>query len=119
MSKRRDADVVIIVVESRAAPRPITLPSGARGSRWWRKGRLPARPRGGTREGCGCRAGTRVEYPFMLECIKMWEGLEKELGADIGYVSGGNLLYVENEEDMKEIERELGWLRSTGSIHTQ
>ena len=41
----------------------------------------------------------------MLECIKMWEGLEKELGADIGYVSGGNLLYVENEADMKEIER--------------
>ena len=41
----------------------------------------------------------------MLECIKMWEGLEKELNADIGFVSGGNLLYVDNETDMKEIER--------------
>ena len=49
----------------------------------------------------------------------MWEGLEKELGADMGYVSGGNLLYVENEADMKEIERGLGWPRSTGSIPTQ
>ena len=105
MSKRRDADVVIIGggITGCAAAYHLAM----RGKRVTivEKGETAGEASGRNTGGVRVQGRNPVEYPFMLDCIKMWEGLEKELGADMGYVTGGNLLYVENEADMKEIER--------------
>ena len=93
------------MVESRAAPRAYHLAKRGKRVTVVEKGDTAGEASGRNTGGVRVQGRNPVEYPFMLECIKMWEGLEKELGADIGYVSGGNLLYVDNEADMKEIER--------------
>ena len=105
MSKRRDADVVIIGGGITGCAAAYHLAKRGKRVTVVEKGETAGEASGRNTGGVRVQGRNPVEYPFMLECIKMWEGLEKELGADIGYVSGGNLLYVENEADMKEIER--------------
>ena len=105
MMRSREVDVVIIGGGITGCAAAYYL--GKRGKRITvlEKGDTAGEASGRNTGGVRVQGRNPTEYPFMLECIKMWEGLEKELNADIGYVSGGNLLYVENEADMKEIER--------------
>jgi glycine/D-amino acid oxidase-like deaminating enzyme len=41
-----------------------------------------------------------AEMPLMIECNRMWQGLEDELDADIEWVQGGNLALADSEERM-------------------
>ena len=47
------------------------------------------------------------EVPLMIECNRMWQGLEKELNADLGWRMGGNLKIANNPTTMGKYE---GWL---------
>jgi glycine/D-amino acid oxidase-like deaminating enzyme len=47
------------------------------------------------------------EVPLMIECNRMWQGLEKELNADLGWRMGGNLKIANNPTTMAKYE---GWL---------
>jgi glycine/D-amino acid oxidase-like deaminating enzyme len=47
------------------------------------------------------------EVPLMIECNRMWQNLEAELGADLGWRMGGNLKIADNPKTMAKYE---GWL---------
>jgi glycine/D-amino acid oxidase-like deaminating enzyme len=47
------------------------------------------------------------EVPLMIECNRMWQGLERELGADLGWRMGGNIKIADNPKTMAKYE---GWL---------
>jgi glycine/D-amino acid oxidase-like deaminating enzyme len=47
------------------------------------------------------------EVPLMIECNRMWQALEAELGADLGWRMGGNLKIADNPKTMAKYE---GWL---------
>ncbi len=47
------------------------------------------------------------EVPLMMECNRMWQGLEKELNADLGWRMGGNIKIANNPTTMAKYE---GWL---------
>lgn len=47
------------------------------------------------------------EVPLMMECNRMWQQLEKELNADLGWRMGGNLKIADNPTTMARYE---GWL---------
>jgi len=47
------------------------------------------------------------EVPLMIECNRMWQGLEAELGADLGWRMGGNIKIAGNAETMATYEK---WL---------
>jgi glycine/D-amino acid oxidase-like deaminating enzyme len=47
------------------------------------------------------------EVPLMIECNRMWQGLEAELGADLGWRMGGNIKIANNPATMAKYE---GWL---------
>ncbi|MDZ4735490.1 MAG: FAD-binding oxidoreductase [Rhodospirillaceae bacterium] len=47
------------------------------------------------------------EVPLMIECNRMWQGLEAELGADLGWRMGGNIKIADNPKTMAKYE---GWL---------
>lgn len=55
-----------------------------------------------------------VEVPLMMECNRIWRGLETELRADVGWVPGGNLRVAEDAtrtalyEEWLPIAREAG-----------
>ena len=46
-----------------------------------------------------------VEIPLMIECVRLWEGLSRELGADIEWVQGGNLGLAATTEELQRFER--------------
>jgi glycine/D-amino acid oxidase-like deaminating enzyme len=48
-----------------------------------------------------------VEIPLMIECNRMWRGLEAEIEADIEWIQGGNLVLGDDEARMAEFE---GWV---------
>ena len=62
------------------------------------------------RNGGGVRAQCRDrrERPLALASIKLWVGLEKDLGFDVEYVQGGNIRMATNEERMAALRGEAG-----------
>ena len=48
-----------------------------------------------------------LEIPLVMEANRMWRGLERELGADLEWVQGGNLALAADEGRMARLE---GWL---------
>src|SRR5712664_3132017 len=54
------------------------------------------------------------ELPLMMESNRIWCGLEKELGADVEWVQGGNLALAANEERMTLLEAWLDVARQFG-----
>src|SRR5436190_13161396 len=52
--------------------------------------------------------------PLMLEANRMWRGLERELGADIEWVQGGNLALAADETRMARFEQWLPVAREFG-----
>lgn len=55
-----------------------------------------------------------LEVPLMVESNKIWRGLERELGADIEWVQGGNLALAVDEERMALFEQWLPIARQFG-----
>ncbi len=60
------------------------------------------------RNGGGVRAQCRDrrERPLAIASIKLWVGLEKELGFDVEYNQGGNIRMATSEERMAMLRRE-------------
>ncbi len=60
------------------------------------------------RNGGGVRAQCRErrERPLAIASIKLWVGLQAELGFDVEYVQGGNIRLATNEERMATLRRE-------------
>jgi sarcosine oxidase subunit beta len=60
------------------------------------------------RNGGGVRAQCRDrrERPLAMASIKLWVGLEAELGFDVEYVQGGNIRMATNDERMAALRRE-------------
>lgn len=52
--------------------------------------------------------------PLMLESIRLWQGLEAELGADLEFHLGGGLLVGETEAQLRDIERKARIERAQG-----
>src|SRR5262245_27450851 len=52
--------------------------------------------------------------PLMLESIRLWQGLEAELGADLEFHLGGGLLVGESEAQLRDIERKARIERAQG-----
>ncbi len=48
-----------------------------------------------------------AEIPVMMECNRIWRGLEAEIEADIEWIQGGNLVLGDDEARMAEFE---GWV---------
>lgn len=48
-----------------------------------------------------------AEVPLMIECNRMWRGLEKELGVDLEWRQGGNLALAPSEKEIAAFEK---WL---------
>jgi glycine/D-amino acid oxidase-like deaminating enzyme len=59
----------------------------------------------GTNAGAVRQQGKEApELILMVESMKMWQGLDRELKCDIGYVQGGNLLLAETQADAEMLE---------------
>ena len=55
---------------------------------------------------------------MLIEGIKLWQGLEAELGADLEVRVGGGLLIADQPEQMRDIERRMALERAHGlEIH--
>ncbi len=52
--------------------------------------------------------------PLMLESIRLWAGLEAELGCDLEVSLGGGLLVAETEAQLRDIERKADLERAQG-----
>jgi sarcosine oxidase, subunit beta len=52
--------------------------------------------------------------PLMLASIRLWQGLEAELGADLEFSLGGGLLLGETEAQMRDIARKAAIERAQG-----
>ncbi len=65
-------------------------------------GEASGRNGGGVRQQCR----DRRERPFAMASVKLWEGLQAELGFDIEYVQGGNIRMATNEARMESLRRE-------------
>jgi glycine/D-amino acid oxidase-like deaminating enzyme len=55
-----------------------------------------------------------LELPLVMEANRMWRGLERELGADIEWVQGGNLALAADEARMARFEAWLPIAREFG-----
>jgi len=55
-----------------------------------------------------------IEMPLVMEANRLWRGLERELGADIEWVQGGNLALAGDAERMARFERWLPVAREFG-----
>ena len=55
-----------------------------------------------------------VELPLVVEANRMWQGLERELGADIEWVRGGNLALAADESRLARFEAWLPVAREFG-----
>lgn len=78
------------------------------------KGEIAGEASGRNAGGVRAQARNPIEVPYMLESIKLWENLESELGTDMGFLQGGNLLYVESEEDLAELDLGAQMARDSG-----
>lgn len=65
-------------------------------------GEASGRNAGGVRAQCR----DRRERLLAMASIKLWEGLQEELGTDMEYVQDGNIRLATNEERMAQLERE-------------
>ncbi|MBI4336262.1 MAG: FAD-binding oxidoreductase [Chloroflexi bacterium] len=45
------------------------------------------------------------EIPLIMECIRMWQGFEKELNADLEWQQNGNLRVAYDQEEVADLER--------------
>jgi len=45
-----------------------------------------------------------AEVPLMMECNRMWQKFERELGARLDWIQGGNLYLADSEEKMAAFE---------------
>ena len=52
--------------------------------------------------------------PLMLASIRLWQGLEAELGCDLEFSLGGGLLVGESEAQLRDIERKARIERAQG-----
>jgi sarcosine oxidase, subunit beta len=73
-------------------------------------GEASGRNGGGVRSQCR----DRRERSLAMASIKLWEGLEKELGFDLEYVQGGNIRLGTNEARMEALRREGDEERADG-----
>jgi glycine/D-amino acid oxidase-like deaminating enzyme len=55
-----------------------------------------------------------LEVPLVMEANRLWQGLERELGADIEWVQGGNLALAADAERMTRLEAWLPVAREFG-----
>jgi glycine/D-amino acid oxidase-like deaminating enzyme len=55
-----------------------------------------------------------LELPLMMEANRLWQGLERELGADIEWVQGGNLALADDEPRLARFEEWLAVAREFG-----
>jgi glycine/D-amino acid oxidase-like deaminating enzyme len=55
-----------------------------------------------------------VELPLVVEANRLWQGLERELGADIEWVQGGNLALADDEARLARLEAWLPAAREFG-----
>ena len=55
-----------------------------------------------------------LEIPLVMEANRLWQGLERELGADIEWVQGGNLALAADAERMTRFEAWLPVAREFG-----
>ena len=55
-----------------------------------------------------------LEVPLMIEANRLWQGLERELGADIEWVQGGNLALAADAARMARFEEWLPVAREFG-----
>lgn len=55
-----------------------------------------------------------LEVPLMVEANRIWRGLERELGAEIDWVQGGNLALAADEQRMGLFEAWMGVAREFG-----
>jgi glycine/D-amino acid oxidase-like deaminating enzyme len=55
-----------------------------------------------------------AEVPLMMESNRIWRGLERELGADVEWIQGGNLALAATEERVALFEQWLGTAREAG-----
>ena len=101
----KEADVVIIGGGISGCAAAYYLAKGNAKVVLVEKGEIAGEASGRNTGGVRVQARTPVEFPYMVESRKLWESLERELRADVGFVAGGNLLYVEREEDIAELER--------------
>ncbi len=51
------------------------------------------------------------ELPAIIESLRIWEGLEKDIETDIGWQKGGTLYIAENDDDLAYFESWLGHAR--------
>src|SRR3974377_404397 len=65
-------------------------------------GEASGRNGGGVRQQCR----DRRERPLAMASVKLWVGLQAELGFDMEYVQGGNIRMATNEERMAALRRE-------------
>ena len=54
------------------------------------------------------------EMPLVMEANRLWRGLERELGADIEWVQGGNLALAADEQRLARFEEWLPVAREFG-----
>lgn len=55
-----------------------------------------------------------LEVPLMMEANRIWQGLERELGADIEWTQGGNLALAASEQRLGMMEQWLPIAREFG-----
>jgi glycine/D-amino acid oxidase-like deaminating enzyme len=55
-----------------------------------------------------------LEIPLVMEANRLWQGLERELGADVEWVQGGNLALAADAERMARFEAWLPVAREHG-----
>ena len=55
-----------------------------------------------------------LEVPLVMEANRLWRGLERELGADVEWVQGGNLALAADAERMARLEAWLPVAREFG-----
>jgi glycine/D-amino acid oxidase-like deaminating enzyme len=55
-----------------------------------------------------------LEMPLVIEANRMWRGLERELGADVEWIAGGNLALAADEARMARFEAWLPVAREFG-----
>ena len=65
-------------------------------------GEASGRNGGGVRQQCR----DRRERPLAMASVKLWVGLQAELGFDVEYIQGGNIRMATNEERMAALRRE-------------
>lgn len=59
-----------------------------------------------------------LELPLMIECNRIWQGLEKELNADLEWRQGGVLFVARDDKEMADFEAWIDETKNFG-IETQ